>query len=100
VPLVWIQKNALGHVTLNGGFLHPLGFACHVVHSGASGVQNGGGLFFMLRWALCSFHKMCARTRCAKHVFLHPMGYVGHVMLSGASGVRNGDVLFFMLGSD
>jgi hypothetical protein len=32
-------------------FLHPVGSAGLVVHSGASGAQNGDAPFFMLVWA-------------------------------------------------
>jgi hypothetical protein len=31
-------------------FLHPVGSAGHVVHSGANEAQNINVLFFMLRW--------------------------------------------------
>jgi hypothetical protein len=31
-------KSESGHVTFELVFLHPVGSACHVVHSGASGV--------------------------------------------------------------
>jgi hypothetical protein len=41
-------KSALGHVTPNLRFLHSVGSAGHVVHSGASGARNVGTLFFML----------------------------------------------------
>jgi hypothetical protein len=41
-------------------FLHLVGSAGHVVHSGASGPLNIDALFFKLRWAWCSFHKKCA----------------------------------------
>jgi hypothetical protein len=74
-----------------------VGSAGHVVHFGVSRVQNGDGLFFMLEWAQCSFHKKRARTSNAKLVFLHPMGSAGHVVHSGASGARNGNTLFFIL---
>jgi hypothetical protein len=59
--LMWARygfhKKLLGHVTSNFHFLHPVGSAGHIVHSGAFGSQNIGALFFMLGWAQCSFHK-------------------------------------------
>jgi hypothetical protein len=66
-------------------FLHPLGSAGHVVHSGASGLQNVDALFFMLEWDQYRFHKKCAETPNAKLVFLHLVGSVGHVVHSSAS---------------
>jgi hypothetical protein len=44
----------MGHVWISYVelvFLHPVGFVGHVVHSGASSMQNVNALFFMLRWA-------------------------------------------------
>jgi hypothetical protein len=46
-------------------FLHPVGYADHVVHSGAFGVQNIDALFFMLRWDRYKFHKNCAGSHTA-----------------------------------
>jgi hypothetical protein len=77
--------------------LHPVGCACQVVQSGASGVQNVDALCFMLRWARCGFHKKCVGARCAELVFFASGGIWGHVVHSSASEVRNIITLFFML---
>jgi hypothetical protein len=68
-------------------FLHPVGYVGHIVHFGASGMQNVDALFFMLGWARCGFHKKCTGTRYAELVFF-ASGGIGHVVHSGASGRR------------
>jgi hypothetical protein len=77
-----------------------VGFACHVVHSGASGARNVTALFFMLGWNRYRFHKKRAETRHTELVFLHLVESTGHVVHFGASGMRNVDALFFILGWD
>jgi hypothetical protein len=66
--------------------LYPVGYAGHVVHSGASMVQNVDALFFVLVSAQCGFHKKHPGTCYARPVFLHLVGSVGHVVHSGGSG--------------
>jgi hypothetical protein len=46
-----------------------VGYAGHVVHSGASGARNVDALFFMLVLDWYRFHKKCIGTRYAKLVF-------------------------------
>jgi hypothetical protein len=79
-------------------FLHPVGYAGHIVHSCASGARNVDALFLMLRFTQCSFNKKRAETRYAKLVFLHPVGSAGHVLHSCTYGVQNIDALFSCLG--
>jgi hypothetical protein len=50
-------------------FLHPVGYAGHVVHSGASEARKVGALFFMLVWNRYGFHKKRVETQYAKLVF-------------------------------
>jgi hypothetical protein len=54
-------------------FFHPVGSRGHVVHFGASGVQNIDALFFLLGWTWCGFHKELVGTRYTEVVFLHPV---------------------------
>jgi hypothetical protein len=66
------MKSMQEHVTSELVFLHPVGSAGHVVHSGASGMRNIDELFFMLGWPWCSFHQKRDGTRYSELVFLHP----------------------------
>jgi hypothetical protein len=79
-------------------FLHPVGSAGHVVHSGASEARNVDALFFILGWVRYGYDKKRAGTRYTKVVFLHPVGSAGHIVHSDASGARNVNVLFLKLG--
>jgi hypothetical protein len=79
-------------------FLHPVGSAVHIVHSGASGARNGNTLFFMLGWDQCELEEKRAGTPCAELVFWHQLGFEGHVVHNGVMGARNVDAQFFMLG--
>jgi hypothetical protein len=50
-------------------FLHPMGYAGHVVHCGASGARNTDTLFFMLRWDRYGFQNQRIETRYTELVF-------------------------------
>jgi hypothetical protein len=49
-PGTFSIKSVLGHVMPNFVFLHLVGSAGHVVHSGAIGLRNVNTVIFMLRW--------------------------------------------------
>jgi hypothetical protein len=61
-------------------FFPPMGYAGHIVHSGASVTQNINTIFFMLGWARYRFLKKGVRTRDTELVLLHLVGYAGHVV--------------------
>jgi hypothetical protein len=50
-------------------FLHLVGFVCHAVHSGASGMQQIDVLFFMPGWDRYRFHKKRVGTCYTKLMF-------------------------------
>jgi hypothetical protein len=79
-------------------FLHLVGFAGDVVHSGVYGSRNIDALFFMMGWKRCGFQKKHTGTCYAEHVFSHPVESTGHVVHSGASIAQNVDTLFSMVG--
>jgi hypothetical protein len=81
--LVWAQcsfhKKRVEPCYVDIVFLHPVGYAGHVVHSGASGPRNINALFFMLGWDWCGFHKKHVGTHYAELVFFASGGiYESH----------------------
>jgi hypothetical protein len=60
-------------------FLHPMGSASHIVHSGESVERNSDALFFMLGWDRYEFDKKCPGTRYTELVFLHPVESADHI---------------------
>jgi hypothetical protein len=78
-------------------FLHLVGAAGHVVHSGAYGAPNVYALFFMLGCDRYGFDKKCVGTRYAELVFLHPLGSTGLVVHYYVSVAQNANALLFML---
>jgi hypothetical protein len=67
-------------------FLHPVGGAGHVVHSGASGARNIDALFFLLGWDRYDSKKKRAGTQYAELVFFPPVGSAAQIVHYGASG--------------
>jgi hypothetical protein len=67
-------------------FLHPVGFAGLVLHSGASRACNDDTLFFMLEWGQGDFRKKRVGIQYTELVLSHPVISVGLVVHSGASG--------------
>jgi hypothetical protein len=76
----------------------PVGYPCHIVHSGAFGRRHVNALFRKLGWAWCGIHKERAGTHYAKLVFLPLVGSAGHIVNSGASRPQNVDALFLCSG--
>jgi hypothetical protein len=85
------DKNRTGTCYAELVFLHPVGSAGHVVHSGASRARNINTIFFMLGWDRYGYDEKRARTHYTELVFLHLVGSIGHIVHFGAFGARNVD---------
>jgi hypothetical protein len=66
-------------------FLHLVGSAGHIVHSGASVSRKINTVYFMLGRDRYELHKKHAGTRYAELVFLLPFRSTVHIAHSGAS---------------
>jgi hypothetical protein len=66
-------------------FLHSVGYAGHIVHSGVFEGETAMHYFSCSGWDQYGFDKKCTGTRYAKMCFLHLEGHVGHVGHSDAS---------------
>jgi hypothetical protein len=94
---VRIPQKCVGTPDAKFLFLHPVVSAGHVAHSGAFEARNVDGIFFMLGWDQCSFHRKHVGTSYIELVLLHPVGYAGNVVHYDASGAGNVEALSFML---
>jgi hypothetical protein len=66
-------------------FLHLVGYAGHVVHSGASGhVKNQRTIFHALVGPVRNPQKVC-RVMLRRTCVLHPLRFAGHVVHCAAS---------------
>jgi hypothetical protein len=65
----YFHKKRAGKCYAEIVFFHLFGSACHVVHSGASGVRNVYALIFNLEWAWCDFHQKHIGTRYVELAF-------------------------------
>jgi hypothetical protein len=66
-------------------FLHLVGSAGDVVHSGASRARNVNTLFSMLGSVWCRSHKKCIGTHPTDLMFLNLVGAMDHVVHSSVS---------------